>query len=365
MPEKVRVGVAGTSWWADLLHLPALQSHPQAELAALCGRDRARAEEMARKYGAPKVFTDYRRMIEEAELDALVVSVPDDLHREMIEAGLEAGLHVVCEKPLARTLAEARRMYARAEAAGVKHMTFFTYRWLPHYRFLAELVDEGFIGPCYQAGLRMISGIGRDGKYAWRMDGRRGSGVLGDLGSHLIDMARFLVGDIRRVSAHLAVFVERPGPEGGLLEKPANDAALLALEFESGAQGYLQASAVAHVGRRGQEQQVVLHGRAGTLEAGYTLGGASVSGARQGERDFVQLPVPDRFWGEADRGRPFQVFASQPVGDRLFIDAILHDRPVVPSFYDGLMAQAVIEAAFESHRTGAWVEVPDPTGTLS
>jgi len=68
---------------------------------------------------------------------------------------------------------------------------------------------------------------------------------------------------------------------------------------------------------------------------------------------------------EADRGRPFQVFASQPVGDRLFIDAILHDRPVVSSFYDGLMAQVVIEAAFESHRTGAWVEVPDPTGTLS
>ena len=71
---------------------------------------------------------------------------------------------------------------------------------------------------------------------------------------------------------------------------------------------------------------MVLHGRAGTLEAGYIFGGASVSGARQGERDFAQLPVPDRFWGEADRGRPFQVFASQPVGDRLFIDTILQVR---------------------------------------
>ena len=126
--EKIRVGVVGTSWWADEMHLPSLKSHPRAEVVAICGRDATRANAMAAKYAIAQVFSDYRAMIERANLHALIVSVPDDLHYAVTMAALEAGLHVVCEKPLALNATQARAMYELAEAKRVKHLTYFTWR---------------------------------------------------------------------------------------------------------------------------------------------------------------------------------------------------------------------------------------------
>src|SRR5687767_14051826 len=167
MPTIVRIGVVGTSWWADGFHLPSLASHPRAEIAAICGRDRVRAEALALKYGIPAVFADYREMIDTGGLDALVVLAPDALHYQIVMQGLEAGLHVVCEKPLALGAVQARDMYEQAEAAGVVHMTFFTWRWVPYCRYLKQLVDEGFIGQCYCCQLRQLGGYGRGGANNW------------------------------------------------------------------------------------------------------------------------------------------------------------------------------------------------------
>ena len=152
MPEKVRVGIVGTSWWADLMHLPSLKSHPQAELVAICGRNREHTEEMAKKYGIPVVFTDYREMIEKVDLQALVIAAPDDQHYPIAMNALDAGLHVVCEKPIALNSKRARDMCEKAEAAGVKHMIYFTGRWMTHYRYLKQLIDEGYIGRCRGQG---------------------------------------------------------------------------------------------------------------------------------------------------------------------------------------------------------------------
>src|SRR6476620_3821660 len=121
MSRRIAVGIVGTSWYADLMHLPALKSHPQANLIAICGRNRDRAEEMAKKYEIPQVFTDYQAMIEQAGIEALIVAIPDDLHYPVTMAALDAGLHVLCEKPLALTLGQAQEMYERAEQARVKH----------------------------------------------------------------------------------------------------------------------------------------------------------------------------------------------------------------------------------------------------
>src|SRR5262249_3121251 len=108
MADAVRVGVLGTSWWADLMHLPGLSQHPHAELRALCGRNRPRAEALAAKYGVPHIFTDYRDLITHGDLQALVIAAPDDLHYPAALAALDAGLHVLCEKPLALTAVQAR-----------------------------------------------------------------------------------------------------------------------------------------------------------------------------------------------------------------------------------------------------------------
>ena len=240
-------------------------------------------------------------------------------------------------------------------------MVFFTWRWLPHYRYLKELVDEGYVGRCYHCSICYVGGYGRGAAYRWKWDHQRANGALGDLGSHMIDLARWYVGDVAKVSACLSTFVERPGPEGRPLD-PANDAAMLNLQFANGAQGTIHLSAVAHVGDRGQEQHVVLYGESGTLEADLSFLGTEIRGLRHGEEQFEVLPVPDRIWGDVDKTAFFwdqlvEVFTRHPVGDRLFIDAILEDRPVTPSFYDGLRAQEVIDAAIASHESGRWVEL--------
>jgi predicted dehydrogenase len=257
-------------------------------------------------------------------------------------------------------------MYEKAEAAGVRHTVFFTNRWVPVYRHVRRLLDQGYVGRCYHCEIHYLGGYGRDGRYGWRFDGRRSNGILGDLGSHMIDLARWYVGDIARVSGRLRTFVDRVGPGGQPLLEAANDAALLSAEFADGAEGTILVSAVAHVGDRGIEGRVVLHGEDGALEVEVSFQGAEVRGARREEKQFRRLDVPEDLWGDVDRTKPYidrlpELFAGQPVGARQFIDAIAEDRPAeptFPTFYDGLKAQEVIDAAIESHRSGRWIEVP-------
>jgi predicted dehydrogenase len=345
------------------MHLPSLKSHPRAEIAAICGRNRDRAEERANKYDIPRVFADYREMIAKGHLDALVVATPDDLHYPITMEALDAGLHVLCEKPLALDTTQAREMYEKAQTAGVNNMVLFTHRWWPYQSYLKQLVDEGYVGRCYHCQIRYLAGYGRKPRYAWRFDRKRCRGVLSDLGSHAVDWTRWYGGDIARVSAHLATFVERPGFEGGSLD-PSNDAATLLLEFESGAQGMIQVSAVAHMADRGQEQHVILHGESGTLEMEISFPNGQlvgrICGARRDEDQIEVLPVPEGLWGDVDptdASAWIKIWSKQPIGDRLFIDAIVEDRPVAPSFYDGLKAQEVIDAAIESHQTGCWISL--------
>ena len=145
-------------------------------------------------------------MIASGTLDALVIVTPDVLHYPITMAGLDAGLHILCEKPLALTAAHAREMYDKAEATGRKHMAMFTYRGVPHFRYLRHLIEQGYIGRCYHCHLRYEGGYGREASYAWRFDRQQGIGILGDLGSHLIDLAHWYVGDIAKVSGHLATY---------------------------------------------------------------------------------------------------------------------------------------------------------------
>ena len=354
--DTVRVGVVGTSDHTDRVHLANLQSHPRAEIVAICGRNQERAQARARTYGIPRVFAHYEDMIEHAGLDAVVDAAPDDLHFPITMAALDAGLHVLCEKPLASSYAEAQTLAKRAAAKNVKHMTYFSWRWPPAQRYLGDLIDQGFLGRCYHVEFRFLHGFSRSHNYEWRLDGDRASGVLGDLGSHLIDLARRYVGDVTRVSADLTTHVERQGLDGAPLN-PANDSATLLLRFANGAQGILQCSAVAHVAEHELVQQVQLHGERGTLAMHYSSCETTVIGARGDEAQLHTLPIPDSYWGGARRDRPLDVFRSEPVGDRLFIEAIIEDRPIVPSFQDGAKVQAIIEAALESDRLGRWVEV--------
>jgi predicted dehydrogenase len=345
------------------MYLPSLQSHPQAEVTAICGRNRGTAEQRAARYNVPQVFTDYRDMINLGGLDAVLIGAPDDLHYEMTMQSVRARLHVLCDKPLAVTAQQASEMYQAAQTARVIHMVLFTYRWMPFFRYVKDLIDQGYVGRCYHAEFLYLMGYARQREYQWRFDQKRANGALGDLGVHMIDMARWLLGDFTRVSAHLGVFVERPGADGGIID-PANDSALLLVEFANGAHGAIQASVVAHLADRFIQQQVKFYGEAGTLEVDFQFGGpgagAAIHVARNEDEQFQTLEVPAIYWGDVSRSEPWEVFTKQSAGCRAFIDAILENRSASPSFYDGYKAQQVIEGALNSHKSAEWITIDDP-----
>jgi predicted dehydrogenase len=359
MSEKVRIGVIGTSWWSDMMHLPTIQSHSKAELAAICGRNQRRAKDIASKFGVSNTFSDYRRMIQDNKLDAIVISTPDDLHYEMTMFALDAGLHVLCEKPLALNAQQAWKMYQKAEKTGFKHMAYFTFRWMPFYQYLRDLIHQGFLGQIYHCEYRFPMGHGRSEEYRWRFDKKRANGILGDLGSHMVDMARYLVGDITSVSANLGFFVDRLGANGEVID-PANDSALMLIQFANGAHGTIQTSAVMHTANL-SDQKIRLYGEAGSLELDVVYfgpdAGVVIRAASSQDEKFQTLNVPNSYWGNAESFDTTAYFTNNSVGTRLFIDAILEDRPVEPNFYDGFKAQQVVDAALESHEQGCVVSI--------
>ena len=168
MSEQVRFGVVGTSEYAERL-LDNLKSHVQAKLTAICGRNQERASDVAGKFGIKQVYSDYRKMIEQGNLDAVIVAAPDYLHHPITMAALHAGLHVLCEKPLAINAQQAKEMLDKAESAGLVHTTMFTWSWVPEYRQMIELISQGYVGQLREVSLSWLMNILRDRQYAWRI----------------------------------------------------------------------------------------------------------------------------------------------------------------------------------------------------
>src|SRR5690349_16596013 len=185
--KPVSVGIVGTSWWVDAMHLPALAAHPQARLAAMCGRNPDNLRQMAERWHISKTYTDYNALIDSGEVDALIVATSNESHYPITMKALNAGLHVLCEKPLALTYRQAQEMADLAEKKGVKHMVPFTYSYMPTARYLKELIDGGYIGRPYHLNMRYYTGYGRKGDYMWRFNrAMAGSGAVGDIGSHFL-----------------------------------------------------------------------------------------------------------------------------------------------------------------------------------
>jgi predicted dehydrogenase len=363
MAEKIRVGIIGTSYWADGFYLPSLKSHPNCQIKAICGRSRIPAEKLAKKYNIKQVFTDYRELLEKAEIDAVVIASPDDLHYPMVMDALDTDLHVLCEKPMALNALNAKEMVDKAKSTGVKHMVMFTNRWFPHYQYLKQLVDDGYLGQFYHAHIRQFSGSHKKpASYLWYYDARRSNGILSVAGSHLIDMLHWLVGTISNVNAHLFSFVERNGPDGKPM-KSANDSAFLQLKFKNGGFGSIHISAVSHTagGSIPKGIGISLYGRDGTLESFGEAGAhpptAKLMGIKVNQKSTRRLVVPAEYYGEASKGVPFEVFHKNSAGPRLFIDAILYNTPLKPNFMDGYKVQKIIQAAMESDEKGRSVAV--------
>jgi predicted dehydrogenase len=241
MSEQIGVGMLGYGFMgkahAHAFHTICHMTWPpplRPRLVAIAGRREAAVGEAARQYGFERHVTDWRELIEDDAIGLLDNGGPNVLHAEPTIAAAEAGRHVLCEKPLGLDAAQSLEMWQRAEAAGVVHMCAFNYRFLPAIRLAREMLEAGELGDVHHFRARYLQSWGpAAARTEWRFDpAAAGSGALGDLGSHVVDLARYLVGEPVAVHARLGTFAHGT----------VDDAVAAVVEFEGGAMGTIEAS---------------------------------------------------------------------------------------------------------------------------
>lgn len=357
--EKLRAGVVGTGWWAGVEHLPGLRSREDVELVGLCGRTPERLAALAEQFEIPGRHLDWKELLAKERLDVVVIVTPNALHHPIAMAALDAGAHVICEKPLALDAGQARAMAALAAAQGRHTLTFFTHRALAAAGQVKRLVEAGFLGRPLRVDARYLSASQlQPGKpAAWRMRREEaGTGALGDLGSHLVDLVRWWLGDLTRVSGQWQN--AHPERQGGAVD--AEEACAFLAELACGAQGLFQASKLAC--GRSNYQRVELHGDEGSLvyeaEPGVE---ATWEGRVWAGRPTLHGLEPVAFDADLTEG----LRGADPAGRlaayrRLtdpFFAALRGGPPCRPSFGDGAAVQAVLDAVARSAERGAWVDV--------
>ena len=355
-------------------------------LAAICGRDKAAAAAAAVRLGWAAVETDWRALIARDDVQLIDISAPGDMHAPIALAALAAGKHVLCEKPLANTLAEAEAMKAAADAAypsGARAMVGFNYRRVPALALARRLVEQGRLGTLrhFRAVYLQDWLTSPDAPMTWRMQAERaGSGALGDLGAHIVDLARYLTGDeITGVSAVAATFTtERPYADGsGAGPVTVDDAVVFAARLASGALASFEVTRCAAGRKNGL--RVELNGSAGSLafdlerlnelefftvaaDSGADDAGAGDGGGGGDPGGFRRVLV-------TEGGDPY-LSAWWPPGHVLgwehtfthqaadLLTAIADGGQPLPSFADGLAVQRVLDAVARSAASGnSWESV--------
>jgi predicted dehydrogenase len=365
------MGRAHSQAWRNVASFFELPLSPR--MAAICGRDQAAVAAAATRLGWPAWETDWKRLVQRDDVDLVDVCTPGSSHAEISIAALEAGRHVLCEKPLANTVDEARAMAAAAERAatgGVRAMVGFNFRRVPAVALARQLVAAGRLGPIRHVRAAYLASHALDPELplAWRHQASEaGSGALGDLGAHAVDLAQHLAGDrIAGVSALTETFVrERPLPGGGGARGPVtvDDAALFIARFGGGALGSFEATRLAAGHTEGLA--VELNGELGSVvwELGalneLRLFDATEEPATQGFRKIqvtrAEHPYAGAWWPDGHTIGYEHTFTHEV---RDLIQAIADGRDPEPTFADGLQVQEVLDAVQRSAASGAgWTEV--------
>ena len=352
MKEPIRVGVIGTGFGASL-HLSALRENSDFDTVAICSRRPERARAAALDHGIPAHLADYRELARSDAIDAVVVASPPHLHHAMVIAALESGKHVVCEKPMARNLAEARDMQRIADRVGTVAMVNHQLRFLPIRMRIHELINEGYIGEPHAASVMVHRSSLNDPHkrpWGWLMEQEKAGGMLGATGAHYLDALRWWFGEVKAVAGAVSTMVrQRRLPDSSAMAKvDADDNFSVILRFANGALGTIHVSATA--GHEGDEE-VTLSGSEGTLQVRQ----GRLWAARAGDFSLSEMPVPERLSGGVIPGGHYLV---QPTALllRAWACAIRENRPASPSFADGVKTQELIDGALRSSQQGRWID---------
>ncbi|MFI7433907.1 Gfo/Idh/MocA family protein [Micromonospora haikouensis] len=382
------MGAAHSQAWRTVNRVYDLPA--QVRMALVCGRDTGKVAEAADRLGWEAHTTDWRRLVESDEIDVVDICTPGDSHAEIALAALAAGKHVLCEKPLANTVAEAREMAAAAvaaQAAGVRSMCGFTYRRVPAVTLMRQMVAEGRLGTIRHVRAAYLQDWIVDPQFplVWRLQkDKAGSGALGDIGAHIIDMTQYVTGQrITGVSAITETFVKQrplPAEYSGLAAQAAgdgaadgqgpdmgpvtvDDAAVFVARLDDGALATYEASRFA-TGRK-NALRVEINGSLGTLVFDLErlneleFYDATRPAAEQGFTRILvteaEHPYMSAWWPPGHIIGYEHSFTHQA---RDLVEAIATGVDPAPSFVDGLQVQLVLDAVTRSAERGStWTDV--------
>ena len=366
-PQSLGVGMVGYAFmgrahsqaWRTLAHQGGVAIEPR--MAAICGRDAAAAEAAARRLGWATFETDWRALIARDDVDLVDICTPGATHAPIAIAALRAGKHVLCEKPLANTVAEAEEMVRAAEAApGVVATVAFNYRRIPAMALARQLVAAGAVGPLRQVRAVYLQDwlVDPAAPMAWRLRREEaGSGALGDLGAHIVDLVQYLTGDrLVEVAGRSATFVkERRGADGALEPVTVDDAVLFSASLAGGAIGSFEATRFATGSKNALRLE--LDGQDGALRFDLErLNELEVYERSQPHAGFRRVLVtePDdpylsAWWPPGHVLGWEHTFVHQA---RDLLAGVAAGTPVAPTFADGLAVQRVLAAVEESAREG-------------
>lgn len=358
--SELRVGVIGAGSWTEICHIPGVQAHPAGRVVALCSRSRERREAQAAKLGISVTYGDYRELIADPKIDAVTISTPNAEHFPIARAALQAGKHVFCEKPLTLRAAESAELLAHAQAHGLVHQVAFTFRFLYAAHEARRLVTSGALGRLQHVRAFVEGGgaLRPEAPARWRDDAERsGYGMLGDMGSHMIDLVRFVTDEelVRIRGAQWRIGRgDRPDPDRpGALRAVTADEEVEALGDLAGGAGFtLRVSKLMPPPHRNYLDFI---GDEAYVRLRYSRGDVDVFSLGRGGAEPEPQPLPDGAAPERNHCL-FKMMGT-------FVDACLGqsrpapcDRPA--DFADGWAVQEALDAVAQSAASGAPVALP-------
>jgi predicted dehydrogenase len=358
------MGRAHSNGWRQISHF--FEVPAAIELKTICGRNAGATKRAAAKLGWKNSATDWRRVVTDPEIDVVDICTPNDTHCEIAIAAVQAGKAILCEKPLARNVVEAERMLRAVRKAGVVNMICHNYRRIPAIALAREMIQHGEIGDRifhFRARYAQDWIVDPGFPLVWRLQSKTaGSGALGDIFSHIIDLARYLVGEFREVCAATETFVRQRPLEAGSRKKgrvTVDDAVTMIGRFRSGGLASLEATRFAP----GRKNSIMLeiNGSAGSLffdlEEMNRLKFFSRHDpkGRQGFRDILVTepwhPYIAHWWPPGHMIGYEHTF-THTIAD--FVNAVVKGKSIQPTFEDGLQNQRLLEAVARSAKTRSW-----------
>ena len=357
--QVIGVAVVGTGF-GQKVHIPGFQAHPRTQVVAVYHRDLDQAKAIAFAHNIPQACNQIAELVALPEVVAVSISTPPFLHHEMAKTVLQAGKHLLIEKPTALSATEAKELYQLALTNQVIATLDFEFRFVPAWQLLAEMLSDGYVGQKRLIKIDWLVSSRADASRPWNWYSRKnqGGGALGALGSHTFDYINWLFGPVQRLSAHLSTAIPwRPAPQGGVKSVDADDTCMLMLELADGTPCQVCLSACTFQGRG---HWVEVYGDRGTLVLGSDNQKDYVHGFRlwgsQGGQPLTEVQIPARltFIQTYNDGRiaPFIRVIDQ------LVQGIDRGEATAPSLREGVYSQLLMDLTHQSHATTNWVNIP-------